>query len=460
MSSTIDSILLTLRTGPMSASELAQRLRVDQATVSRQLNRLGDQVIRAGAGRSTLWYLPRPLDGSNAGQGLPVYRVDETGATQKIANLYPVYPVENYLVQYFRTPAGAKNNAGAVEWTHYESLPWWLTDMRPQGFLGRSFANKLRAAGEGVDADPRMWSEDNVLSVLARFPQDNIGNLLIGEEAYEEWLRLESSLSITQDQAGDIADAIARGEHFDSSAQGEQPKFTARMGGIECIVKFTGQVHQLAVDTVANRWADLLRVEALVSQVLNDTLPGLAAVNSSFSAHGRTFMVSQRFDRTAEWGRIGVISLGSLDADFVGQANEDWPVIMEVLERGKVVTEQALVYSKLLWAFGQLIANSDMHLGNLSVLNTSGRPYSLAPVYDMLPMHFAPTAGGDLPAQTRDIRLCHNIERVHWETAYSLALTLWGRVLDDPAISDHFKAAARSQREVVQAFENVIGRMA
>ncbi len=47
------------------------------------------------------------------------------------------------------------------------------------------------------------------------------------------------------------------------------------------------------------------------------------------------------------------------------------------------------------WAFGMLIGNTDMHHGNLSfIISLHGRPYALAPAYDILPMGFAPKVGG------------------------------------------------------------------
>ncbi|TVP80016.1 MAG: hypothetical protein EA353_04940 [Puniceicoccaceae bacterium] len=42
--------------------------------------------------------------------------------------------------------------------------------------------------------------------------------------------------------------------------------------------------------------------------------------------------------------------------------------------------------------FGELIANTDMHFGNLSYFLPDEAPYPLAPVYDMLPMQFPPAA--------------------------------------------------------------------
>lgn len=444
----------------MSSADIAAGLRVNATTVSRQLNQFGDRVIKSGAGRSTLWYLSRPLKALGDAHMLPIYRVDTAGSARKIAHLYLVFPANGYLVEYFRENATDGASSKGVEWAYYESLPWWLTDMRPQGFLGRSFANLLRTRGENLNADPRTWSDDEILSVLARYPQDNIGNLLIGEEAYKQWLHSAQPVSMSAAEVAEIAEAIARGEHFGSSTQGEHPKLIACLAGTECIVKFSGQVTQTAVDTVANRWADLLHVEALSSTILNQAIPGMAAINRAFQVNERTFMASQRFDRTTLGGRLGVISLSSLDAEFVGKAEQPWPVIMQALANADIVTEQALVHSKIAWAFGQLIANSDMHLGNLSVLNVRGRPYDLAPIYDMLPMHFAPTSAGDLPTQPRNINLCLQVDRVHWELAHPLALALWQQVIEHPSISDHFKILARLQLSVVKDFAAVIQRMA
>jgi len=46
----------------------------------------------------------------------------------------------------------------------------------------------------------------------------------------------------------------------------------------------------------------------------------------------------------------------------------------------------------LLDAFGALIANTDRHHGNVSLLPDQHH-WQLAPAYDMLPMYYAPVAG-------------------------------------------------------------------
>jgi hypothetical protein len=68
-----------------------------------------------------------------------------------------------------------------------------------------------------------------------------------------------------------------------------------------------------------------------------------------------------------------------------------------LLLTAKFVQKPPTEARNLLWAFGTLIGNSDMHSGNLSFVSEHGRPYDIAPAYDMTPMTFAPRSGGGLP---------------------------------------------------------------
>lgn len=458
MQKTLDNILPLLKQGPASSAEIASNLGVNQTTVSRQLNKVAERVIKFGRGRATRWLVRRYLPMLEDNQVFPIYRVQQSGEAQQIAKLHIVYPENSYLVEYFRPQEGAGEVTS--EWTYYESLPWWLTDMRPQGFLGRSFAQQLRDRGVPVDADPRTWSGDTVLSVLIKFPQEHIGNLLVGDSAYARWLEAPSRRELSDDEAGLRANAIALGEHFDSSAQGEQPKFSATLAEGQCIVKFSGQVVRSDDNSVANRWSDLLHSEAIASQVLNNHMAGLAAESRSFTSQQRTLLASIRFDREGDRGRVGIISFAALEAEFIGKPNEVWPSVADALHQESIITERAMKRAKLAWAFGQLIANSDMHLGNLSVTNVDGRPYELAPIYDMLPMRYAPKSAGDLPSQPHDIKGAAILSRTYWETAYPIAAEFWQRLLESNQVSGHFKALAKVQLGKVIEFKQVIDRMA
>lgn len=98
-------------------------------------------------------------------------------------------------------------------------------------------------------------------------------------------------------------------------------------------------------------------------------------------------------------------ALAALDAAFVGAAPAIWPAVTQRLAQARVITTAAAAGAQLLWAFGALIGNTDMHAGNLSFRSEHGRPYALAPAYDMTPMAFTPRSSGSLPDTLPEARL-------------------------------------------------------
>src|SRR5205814_2018318 len=110
----------------------------------------------------------------------------------------------------------------------------------------------------------------------------------------------------------------------------------------------------------------------------------------------RAFLEVVRFDRLGSAGRAGVVSLFALDAQLHGRL-DTWPRAADRLRSdGWLGAGDARALHELWW-FGRLIANTDMHFGNMSLLLGDARPLRLAPIYDMLPMGFAPSATGELP---------------------------------------------------------------
>ena len=101
-------------------------------------------------------------------------------------------------------------------------------------------------------------------------------------------------------------------------------------------------------------------------------------------------------------------------------------MITRSLAKQKVITPDAADTSELLWAFGSLIGNSDMHNGNLSFISEHGRPYGLAPAYDMTPMAFAPTSSGRLPDAIAAITLNSCVSNENWRKAQQMALQYLG----------------------------------
>jgi hypothetical protein len=82
----------------------------------------------------------------------------------------------------------------------FDGLPWFLDDMRPQGFMGRTFASTHPELQLGND--PRFWSDDDVLRALALCGDDLPGNLVVGEAAFARFHSLPQRAS----RAASIAD--------------------------------------------------------------------------------------------------------------------------------------------------------------------------------------------------------------------------------------------------------------
>ena len=89
--------------------------------------------------------------------------------------------------------------------------------------------------------------------------------------------------------------------------------------------------------------------------------------------------------------------------------------------------------------FGELIGNSDMHLGNVSLELRDRRPLPLAPVYDMLPMAYAPMAGGEVPRAEYTPGLPTPKDRAAWLLASQAAQLFWDTARADPRISARFR---------------------
>jgi len=171
-----------------------------------------------------------------------------------------------------------------------------------------------------------------------------------------------------------MAEDVLKGEVPGSSAGGEQPKFTAFSSGYEShvIVKFSPRG-----DTeIAKRWRDILITEYHAAQIINENICP-AARTRFLEAEGRLFLETRRFDRLGVSGRYSMISLQAIDNEFTGLGH-NWGRVMGALKaQGLVSRQDAHVAGQLLY-FGQLIHNTDMHLGNLS-LCIDGEMFRLLP---------------------------------------------------------------------------------
>lgn len=413
MSRHADAIRQLLTQGPLSARQLVEKTGISQPTVSRALAVLADEVVRIGAGPAIQYAL---RDAGRAAVAAPVFRVSDEGQIRELGRLLPVRPEGFVMVQ----------TDGVT--LHSDGLPWWLFDMRPQGYLGRAYA-AAHAAGLGLPANPEQWSDADVLQALLVQGHDAIGNLLISEAARERFLAMPAPQPVERETAYPaLARAASAGELPGSSAGGEQPKFCAYSERGHVLVKFSAADD----NPVSERWRDLLLAEHLALAVL-----GIASEVFDFA--GQRFLEVPRFDRVGQLGRVGVFSLRALDAEFVGDAAAPWPSLVARLAAAGQVEAGAVGGAALLWAFGTLIGNTDMHAGNLSFISRHGRPYQLAPAYDVLPMGFAPRAGGALVDTLAPAALIAAVDADTWRQALQLAENFFARLSDTAAFSPRFQ---------------------
>jgi len=439
-----ERLLQVLRATPrQGTSELSRQMRVTPQTVRRLLAELPEHsVLSAGQTRRARYALRRPLRGTQ--EDLPLYAIDARGQAQLVSRLALVQPNGTLLpLTDTAWPVPPESRDG---W--WDGLPYPVYAVRPQGYLGRQFA-RAESRNLGVDAEPDNWSDDDVLWVLSRRGTDVSGNLLLGNDACELWLRnkLQDPASLP---AKTLAEGYARYSQQavaiaggGSSAAGEFPKFTAlrELEGAttpHVLVKFSGAGGSAA----ERRWADLLVCEHLALEHAN-RLPGITAARSRILTHaGRTYIETERFDRIGRHGRLPLCGLDALQPAFLGARSTAWPELAHRLHGLALVDAASVTAIEHLWWFGRLIANTDMHLGNLSFYVE--RTLRLAPAYDMLPMAYAPLAGGEVPPRDFTPPPPLPTQRKTWLDACTTAIAFWRRAAADRRVSEPFRDTCRA----------------
>ncbi|MBC7608871.1 MAG: type II toxin-antitoxin system HipA family toxin YjjJ [Polaromonas sp.] len=432
-SATTSQILQALRQrgGVASSAELQAVLSISQPGMSRALTPLiqAGQVQKLGAARSQRYVLPRHVE--RVGREVPIMRVDAAGQANPFARMVLLEGGDVWV-----------DEADGVSQRH-SGLPWFLHDMRPQGFMGRTFAQNHPELQLG--SNPSRWSDDDMLRALVLYGDDLPGNLIVGAPAFERFhsLAKRASTAASFEDYPQLAERAMQGSTGGSSAGGEQPKFCTVTAGRAVLVKFSPPGDSLQ----EQRLRDLLVCEHLAIQ----TLAGVgipAAKTQIFVGAGRVFLESERFDRTADGqniGRIGMVSLSVYDAEYVGQ-EENWAATADRMAARGLLTAKDAAHLKFLEAYGLLIANTDRHYGNISLLlhgSKKGGDWALSPTYDMLPMWYAPV-GGELVARDFAARPMQPTAATlpEWPRARALACKFWQAAAGDMRISNDFRAIA------------------
>lgn len=428
--------------GVRTAAELAEALDVSQPTISRALAQFGDELLCLGGGRSRRYALARPLEG--LGAVWPLYLIGPDALPVQIGRLHSLVGGSYWLERQARgwDTLFTENFPGDI----FPDLPWFLDDYRPQGFLGRAFARKHGVAlGQGSN-NPETWSGRVVLEAMLRYGGDFSGAFVLGAASLQEALAAHPArlhAAQREEQYPSLAERSLQGDLIGSSAGGEQPKFLVDVdpGPRQLLVKFSPPLR----DAIGRRWADLLQAEHVAGRIL--AAEGFACARSDIlDAGGRRFLEVERFDRTAQGGRLPVLSLRAFAAAILDDPFGDWSHQAEALARGGWLDSDEAGQLATLARFGRLIANTDMHAGNVSLILTPRRPLRLAPVYDMLPMAYRPHAAtGEIPQEA----VLGGGDRVAGRRSreFRMAAAFWDELARSSSVSVGFRRIAARHRE-------------
>lgn len=441
-----DLLIRRLSAGASSSQELEKLLGLSQPTVSRALRRLvaDGRVTRVGTTRGAQYGLRRPVEG--IGDSWPLHRVNRDGEIEELGTLHALAADQYHL------EAMSAFLENGFAWTGIsEGIPYFLQDQRPGGFLGRAVPAKYPELGlpqRVID-----WNDDHYLRYLTQRGSDTLGDLILGAAALDHYLRMRSARepvlsSQRETRYPELATVVMEGGLPGSSAHGEQPKFTCLLQDASArrhvLVKFSPPT-----DTAAGlRWSDLLVCEHLALSMLRARdIP--AATSQIFRFADCTYLELDRFDRVGVEGRSGVTSLLAIDTSLYGQL-DNWIAAASRLHRDQRIDAATLEQVRLITTFAMLIANSDRHFGNLSFFDEYRGTFRLAPVYDMLPMLFAPehsriVARTFVPPEPAAETLSV------YARAAELAEEYWQQVAADERISKEFRAIAGTCQGAIAA---------
>ncbi|WP_338269656.1 type II toxin-antitoxin system HipA family toxin YjjJ [Corallococcus caeni] len=402
------------RLQPVRVETLQEHFGVSQQTLSRWLRDAGDLICRMGRTRGALYARTRSLP--ELGTRVPVHRVDEAGQLHRAGTLHFLSNGGTWLEQ--------ANGPGE----RFEGLPPFVEEMSPQGYMGRGFHE--RHPDLGLPLRTTDWNEDQVLIALARRGEDCTGDLILGQESLDRYLATQVH-AVHRDSYPELARSFLA-EGAGSSAGGEQPKFAVHADGRHVLVKFADASEGRA----GQRWRDLLASEALALEAVRAA--GIDAATARwFDLRDHRFLEVERFDRVGLRGRRALLSLRAIDNEYIRLGTNWTEVSLRLLAERRLPPEDV---RRIRWldVFGQLIGNIDRHLGNVSCFVEASGRFRLAPLYDMLPMVFAPDGAHLVERTFRPAAPTSNTLDV-WADAAGHALKYWDRLIVSQDLSEEFR---------------------
>lgn len=427
----IDKLKQLLKRRPLRTATLLAELGVSQPTFSRIWASINDGVA-LGAGRARQYALRRSVPGVTS--PIPIFRVSAAGKVAPIGSLDPLH--EGFYVL---------NPEQGNDYRLYQGMPYFLRDLRPQGFLGRMEPSKHRDLE--LPADILRWTDEQVLKYISRRSEHAPGDLIFGNESYARYLadaaKARDALIPHDERAArypGMAEHSMQGEPPGSSAGGEQPKFTAAIahGGEHDVIEHVIVKFSPPVDTVSGRrWGDLLICEHLALETLAAHKVA-AARTTIIESGGRVFLEVVRFDRSGLHGRLPMATFSALDGDL-GMLDQNWTAVARELGRLEQLSRNDVQIVEVLDLYGALIGNTDKHHGNIAVAWTFDQRHSLLDAYDMLPMMYRPNTHGEIIQREWVPNLSAGLELRHLPLCYQMAEKFWSEVMEDARISEGFK---------------------
>jgi hypothetical protein len=441
----LQSELLTYlrRQGLSSSQSLCQTFKISQPTLSRILSTIKDKLLIIGKAQNTKYAVIRKIN--NVTTPVPLYEIIEEGNCRHLGVLHALEPHGFYFESQIISEAKSE---------FYPDLPYFLNDLRPTGFLGRLIPTQHTDLN--LPNDIKLWTAEHCLAFLSNRGWNCIGNFILGEQSFQLYLQNHQSIAhgIQKKNRENIyaqfANNVLSTGDVGSSAAGEQPKFmTMLLPEIKhVLVKFSPPFNT----EIGRRVADLMISEQIALRVLKKNSQQ-AADTEILMGENRLFLEVERFDRGNNFSRYGLISLGSLDAEFAGISGT-WSKTSQELIKQKILPQS--FYEKIRWLelFGNLIANTDMHLYNLSFFTKGLRIIELAPVYDMLPMLFMPRNNQILQIEFKPPLPSPEDGKI-WHTAHNAACDFWNEVLMDARISVEFKRIAQQSYDKITMLKDI-----
>ena len=159
-----DTVLNLLSSrGSMTAVELSKLAQISQPTISRTIRQC-PEIIRIGNARNARYARTRKLGRAS---NWNLYQVDTEGLPQPFGLLHSLQQGEFHFEssvpkEKFTYLTGTDFPSGL-----FPDLPWFLDDIRPQGYIGRLFAHASGPA-LGIGSNPENWSSDEALIAVRK----------------------------------------------------------------------------------------------------------------------------------------------------------------------------------------------------------------------------------------------------------------------------------------------------